>query len=250
MMSNNLKAILDFLYALGIITCVMSILISLFKGLINTDEMPSYLRKIKNSLVAVVLILTTSTTMSIMQGYYFNNGISFNDDTYFGVGKLPEDANLDLIDDNTSLNDNDKLGREVVIIDGDKYVVTSRDKKLYGKKLDGNYWEFSNMWSYGYEDMTVWVDALKYFNDCQGFTSGSDLTTKVQLYRVHKQSYDELSGVDDKGENGKKISEYLSVNDLESSTNYSKNTGYIINWHTYDQVKKDVESGDCYKLGV
>lgn len=249
MRSNNLKAILDFMYALGIITCVMSILISLFKGLINTDEMPSQLKKIKNSLIAVVLILTLTTTMSVMQSYFFNNGVSYTDDTYFGVGKLPPDANLDLIDDNTSLNDNDKLGREVVIINGEKYVVTSRDKQLYGKKND-NGWEFINMWVYGYEAMNVWVDALKYFNDCQGFTNGSDLTTKVQLYRVHKQAYDELSGVDDKGEHGKKISEYLSVNELESSTNYSKNTGYIINWHSYDEVKRDVESGDCYIPGV
>ena len=184
-----------------------------------------------------------------MQSYFFNNGVSYTDDTYFGVGKLPPDANLDLIDDNTSLNDNDKLGREVVIINGEKYVVTSRDKQLYGKKND-NGWEFINMWVYGYEAMNVWVDALKYFNDCQGFTNGSDLTTKVQLYRVHKQAYDELSGVDDKGEHGKKISEYLSVNELESSTNYSKNTGYIINWHSYDEVKRDVESGDCYIPGV
>ncbi len=250
MKSSNLQAILDFMYAFGIIACVISIFISLFKGLINNDEMPSHLKKIKNSLIAVVLILTISTTMSIIDGYFFNNGVSYTDDTYFGVGKLPNDANLELIDDNTSLNDNDKLGREVVIINGDKYVVTSRDKELYGKKTGDNTWEFLNMWAYGYEKMNVRVDALKYFNDCQGFSSGSDLTTKVQLYRIHKQSYDEFSGVDEKGENGKKISEYLSTTELESSTNYSKNTGYIINWHTYDEVKKDVESGDCYKLGV
>lgn len=249
MRSNNLKAILDFMYALGIITCVMSILISLFKGLMNTDEMPSQLKKIKNSLIAVVLILTLTTTMSVMQSYFFNNGVSYTDDTYFGVGKLPEGTGLKFIDDNTSLNDNDKQGREVVIIDGEKYVVTSRDKKLYGKKNE-NGWSFADMWIYGYEDMNVWVDALKYFNDCQGFTSGSNLTTKVQLYRVHKKEYYSFAGVDENGKNGKKISEYLSESDVDSSTRFSKNTGYIINWHSYDEVKRDVESGDCYKPGV
>lgn len=250
MESSNLQAILDFLYALGIIVCVMSILISLFKGLINNDEMPSHLKKIKNSLVAVVLIITVPTTFSIIQGYFFNNGVSYTGDTYFGIGKLPEGTGLDLIDDNTSLNDNDKEGREIVIIDGDKYVVTSRDKELYGKKGENGSWSFANIWFWGCEDMKVRVDTLKYFNDCQGFSGGSDLTTKVQLYRIHKESYDTFSGVDQNGKNGKKVSEYLGITDLETSSNYSKNTGYIINWHTYDQVKKDVASGDCYKLGV
>lgn len=249
MKSSNLQAILDFMYALGIIACVMSILISLFKGITNNEELSSHLRKIKNSLIAVVLIITISTTFSLIQGYYFNNGVSFTDDTYFGIGKLPEDAKLDLIDDNTSLNDNDKEGREVVIIDGEKFVVTSRDKKLYGKKNE-NGWSYADMWFFGYEDMNVWVDSLKYFNDCQGFTSGSDLTTKVQLYRVHKKEYYSFAGVDENGKNGKKISEYLSTTELNSSTRFSKNTGYIINWHSYDEVKRDVASGDCYKPGV
>ncbi|MBO5348530.1 MAG: hypothetical protein J6A89_01730 [Clostridia bacterium] len=249
MESSNLQAVLDFIYVFGIIACVMSILIALFKGLVDTDEMPVYLKKIKKSLIALVLVITISTTVSVTQNYFFSNGVSYSDDTYFGIGKLPENTGLEYIDDNTSLNDNDKEGREVVIIDGEKYVVTSRDKELYGKKQD-NGWSFADMYVYGYEDMKVRVDALKYFNDCQGFSSGSDLTTKVQLYRVHKEAYDSYSGVDDKGKNGKKISEYLSVKDLDSSTRFSKNTGYIINWHSYDEVKRDVESGDCYVPGV
>lgn len=243
MRSSNLQAILDFLYAFGIVCCVMSIFIVLFKGLVNNDEMQSYIKKIKNSIIAMVLIITTSTIFSLFQGYYFDNGIS--DDT-FGIGKIPDDATLDIINDDTTLNDNDKLGREVVIINGEKYVVTSRDKELYGKKKDDNSWEFINSWSYGYEKMNVRVDALKYFSDCQGFSCGADLTTKVQLYRIHKQAYDSFSGVDEKGKNGKKISEYLS----STEENHSKNTGYIINWHSYDEVKRDVESGDCYKLGL
>lgn len=250
MKSSNLQAILDFLYALGIITCVMSILISLFKGLMNSDEFPAQIKKIKNSLIAVVLIITISTTFSLIQGYYFNNGVAYTDNTYFGIGKLPSNTGLEFINDNTSLNDNDKEGREVVIIDGEKYVVTSGDKKLYGKKHDDGSWSCINMWVYGYEDMNVWVDELKYFNDCQGFSSGSDLTTKVQLYRVHKKEYYSFAGVDENGKNGKKIAEYLSVSEQNSSTRFSKNTGYIINWHSYDEVKRDVESGECYKVGV
>ena len=64
-MSDNLQQILNFIYLFGIITCIVSIFVSLLKGLMNTDELANQLKKIKNSLVALIMVLKTAGILLI-----------------------------------------------------------------------------------------------------------------------------------------------------------------------------------------
>ena len=190
-MSDNLQQILNFIYLFGIITCIVSIFVSLLKGLMNTDELANQLKKIKNSLVALIMVLTTATTINFTQDYFIaskNNG-------EFGIGTTTH--TFAQIDDNTSLNDEDKQGREIVIIDGQKYVVTDRNVKSFyiWQDEDTVYFSTNAPWEDADIVFTDGVDLLKKFSESQGLTNGSALTTKVAHFRASKSSYERLSGL-------------------------------------------------------
>lgn len=242
MNSDNLQQILNFIYLFGIITCIVSIFVSLLKGVINNDEFPNYLKKIKNSLVALILVLTTATIINFTQDYF----ILSKNSSDFGIGTTTH--TFAQIDDNTSLNDEDKQGREVVIIDGQKYVVTERNvKHFYVWKEDDNICYSCNApWGSTEIEFTDGVDILKKFSESQGITNGSNLTTKVAYFRASKNSYTILSGVVD-NKNGYSPSKYLQI---DPGTNSSQNMGYIFNTHSIDQIKKDIASGDIWKYGI
>jgi len=242
MNSDNLQQILNFIYLFGIMTCVVSIFISLLKGVMNTDEVPNHLKKIKNSLVALILVLTTATIINLIQDYF----ISSKNSSEFGIGTTTH--TFAQIDDNTSLNDEDKQGREIVIIDGQKYVVTDRNVKKFYIWHDENMVYYSTNAPWGNVDIefTEGVDILKKFSKSQGITNGASLTTEVAYFRASKSSYAILSGVtDNKG--GYAPSKYLQI---DPATNSSQNMGYIFNTHSIEQIKKDIASGDIWKYGV
>lgn len=241
-MSDNLQQILNFIYLFGIITCIVSIFVSLLKGLMNTDELANQLKKIKNSLVALIMVLTTATTINFTQDYFIaskNNG-------EFGIGTTTH--TFAQIDDNTSLNDEDKQGREIVIIDGQKYVVTDRNVKSFyiWQDEDTVYFSTNAPWEDADIVFTDGVDLLKKFSESQGLTNGSALTTKVAHFRASKSSYERLSGVTD-NKDGYAPSKYLQI---DPSTNCSQNMGYIFDTHSIEQIKKDIASGDIWKYGV
>lgn len=242
MNSDNLQQILNFIYLFGIITCMVSIFISLLKGVMNNDEMPNHLKKIKNSLVALILVLTTASIINFTQDYF----ILSKNSSDFGIGTTTH--TFAQIDDNTSLNDEDKQGREVVIIDGQKYVVTDRNiKKFYVWQEDGMiYYSINAPWKDCEVVFTEGVDVLKKFSESQGLTNGASLTTKVAYYRASKSSYITLSGVTD-NKNGYAPSQYLQI---DSATNSSQNMGYIFNVRSIEQIKKDIASGDIWRYGV
>lgn len=242
MNSDNLQQILNFIYLFGIITCMVSIFVSLLKGVMNNDEMPNHLKKIKNSLVALILVLTIATIINFTQDYF----ILSKNSSDFGIGTSTH--TFAQIDDNTSLNDEDKQGREIVIIDGQKYVVTDRNVKHFYVWQEENMIYYSTNAPWGNCDVvfTDGVDVLKKFSESQGLTNGSGLTTKVAYYRASKNSYEELSGVTD-NKNGYAPSQYLKI---DPATNSSQNMGYIFNTRSIEQIKKDINSGDIWRYGI
>ena len=242
MNSDNLQQILNFIYLLGIITCIISIFMALLRGVMNSDEMPNHMKKIKNSLIALVLVLTISTTINLTKDYFENSKNSEE----FGIGITTH--TFAQIDDDTSLNDKDKQGREIVIIDGQKYVVTERNIKHFYIWQEDNMIYYSTNARWGSVDIVFndGVDILKKFSESQGITNGSGLTTKVSFYRVSKNSYEILSGVVD-NKNGYEPSQYLQI---DPATNSSQNMGYIFNIHSVEQIKKDIETGDIWKYGI
>lgn len=242
MVSDNLQQLLNFIYLFGIILCIISIFILLLKGVMNNDEMPRNLSKIKNSLVALILIVTIASIINFTQDYF----ILSKNSSDFGIGTTTHI--FAQIDDNTSLNDEDKQGREVVIIDGQKYVVTDRNiNKFYIWQEDNiTYYSTNEPWRACEVIFTEGVDILKKFSEAQGITNGSDLTTKVAFYRASKSSYTILAGVID-NKSGYAPSKYLQI---DSTTNSSQNMGYIFNTRSIEQIKKDIASGDVWRYGI
>lgn len=141
--------------------CVLMIGIAVFK-ILTGDEMEyrKYLTRIRNGLIAFVLILTISTTKNLVLTYfpYVESADAIGDfssiQTSLTDGTLEKEAN-------------DKKGRWTISIDGDLYVKTDVKKINFGS--------FLNSWK---KD----VDVFKAYDECQGITSGSVAEEKYYMY--------------------------------------------------------------------
>lgn len=182
----NLKDVAQYLIILSGIACTMSILISLVKLLLNSDDSPIYYKRIKNSLIALILILTIVNIVNLTQKY-FSSAFQGSD---FGIGKINPNIEVATIDDTFKDNSKDVDGREVVFINNYKFVVV-RTKSMYISEWKG-YFYVGTLGTFesrnGYYLTNILVDELVPFADAQGFWKGTQ--SEIKALRLHKVEYE------------------------------------------------------------
>lgn len=153
--------IVNYLGYLAGFTCVLMIVIAVFK-ILTGDEMEyrKYLTRIRNGIIALILVLSISTIKNLVLDYF----------PYV----KSEDAIGDFSNIQGSLTDGilereakDKKNRWTISIDGEFYVKTGTKKVNFGS--------FMNSWK---KD----VDVFKAFDECQGVTSGAVAEEKFYMY--------------------------------------------------------------------
>jgi len=158
---SRIYHIVNYLGYLAGFACVLMIAVAVYK-ILTGDEMEyrRYLTRIRNGLVALVLILTISTTKNLVLTYfpYTQSADAIGDFSSIKVtvtdGVLEREAN-------------DKKGRWTIAIDGEYYVKTDVKKINFGS--------FLNSWK---KD----VDVFKAYDECQGITSGALAEEKYYMY--------------------------------------------------------------------
>ena len=153
--------IVNYLGYLAGFCCVLMIGIAVFK-ILTGDEMEyrKYLTRIRNGLIALVLVLTISTTKNLVLTYF--PYVESSD----AIGDFST-LQATLTDGTLEKEANDKKGRWTISIDGDLYVKTGVKKINFGS--------FLNSWK---KD----VDVFKTYDECQGITSGSVAEEKYYMY--------------------------------------------------------------------
>ena len=158
---SRIYHIVNYLGYLAGFCCVLMIGIAIFKILTGDElEYRKYLTRIRNGLIALVLVLTISTTKDLVLTYfpYVESADAIGDfsniQTSLTNGTLEKEAN-------------DKKGRWTISIDGDLYVKTGVKNINFGS--------FLNSWKKE-------VDVLKTYDECQGITSGSVAEEKYYMY--------------------------------------------------------------------
>lgn len=158
---SRIYHIVNYLGYLAGFACVLMIAVAVYK-ILTGDEMEyrRYLTRIRNGLVALVLILTISTTKNLVLTYfpYTQSADAIGDFSSIKVtvtdGVLEREAK-------------DKKGRWTIAIDGEYYVKTDVKKINFGS--------FLNSWK---KD----VDVFKAYDECQGITSGALAEEKYYMY--------------------------------------------------------------------
>ena len=158
---SRIYHIVNYLGYLAGFTCVLMIVVAVYK-ILTGDEMEykRYLTRIRNGIVALILILTISTTKNLVLNYfpYVQSADAIGDfssiQTSVTDGLLEREAK-------------DKKGRWTIAIDGEYYV------KPDVKKI--NFGSFLNSWKKE-------VDVFKAYDECQGITSGSLAEEKYYMY--------------------------------------------------------------------
>lgn len=215
---DNLKDIVSFLMIFSGVICATSILISLAKILLNSDDSIVYVKRIKNSLVALVLVLTVVNIVNVTQRYF--SSISDSD---FGIGKISQDIEIATIDDTFKDSSKDKDGREVVFINNYKFVVMNT-KQIYISEWNNGFQvgTLSNtqiISGYALDNnlylTNIYVDELVSFIDGQGFWGGR--TSEIKALRVHLDEYDNNKNKD--------VDEYTKPFDESGN---SQNAGTLI----------------------
>lgn len=233
----------NFLLTFSGIICAITILICLFKGVMNSDEMPKYIQKIKNSLIALILILTVTNIVNIIKTYFLSSEI--------GIGKTNNSFNT--ISDSLKTNDTDKLGREVVFINNEKYVVTNRNEDLYigvdSYAVSSNLFDHTVSNILGYEKTNLKVDVLKKFGECQDKPMYGGFS-KAVYYRLSKAEYGKKAGIKDgkvnNEENRVPIDGYAKIN----SQGDSENMGLILQRFSMDMVRTGYNQGWLNQNGI
>lgn len=153
--------IVNYLGYLAGFCCVLMIGMAVFK-ILTGDEMEyrKYLTRIRNGLIALVLVLTISTTKNLVLTYF--PYVESSD----AIGDFST-LQATLTDGTLEKEANDKKGRWTISIDGDLYVKTGVKKINFGS--------FLNSWK---KD----VDVFKTYDECQGITSGSVAEEKYYMY--------------------------------------------------------------------
>lgn len=158
---SRIYHIVNYLGYLAGFACVLMIAVAVYK-ILTSDEMEyrRYLTRIRNGIVALILILTISTTKNLVLTYfpYTQSADAIGDFSSIKVtvtdGVLEREAN-------------DKKGRWTIAIDGEYYVKTDVKKINFGS--------FLNSWK---KD----VDVFKAYDECQGITSGALAEEKYYMY--------------------------------------------------------------------
>lgn len=164
------KEIVGFLQWIAGISCVVSILISIFKIVTEEDTRGTYIIRIKHSLIALVLIFTISIIINLVPTYFTNANI--------GIGKIDKNNKALMISD--SVEDKDSQKREIVYIAGQKCVVTDVNQELFYKK-NGDDITFTPF-PFMAKNTGIKVDIIRKFSSSQGIFKGVD--SQIVAYRV------------------------------------------------------------------
>lgn len=167
--------------------------ILMIKTATDTDNKVKHLKLTKHLIIATVLI-TLSLTLVEIPKHYFGSTVEITNggSSEMTIGKI---------------EDKDCQGREVVNIDGRRYVVTDTNKKIVSMSEDEALSE-----AYGINiggNMIENVSYLRQFGECQGIWKG--FYAKVEYYRdsegcifPSKSTYAEYQAIKEqtKGVNG------------------------------------------------
>lgn len=139
--------------------------ILMIKTATDVDNKAKYLKLTKHLIIATILI-TLSLTLVEIPKHYFGSTVEITDGqgTQITFGKI---------------EDKDCKDREVVNIDGRRYVVTDTNKKIVSMSDDEELSE-----AYGINiggNMVENISYLRPFGDCQGFWKG--FYAKIEYYR-------------------------------------------------------------------
>lgn len=158
---SRIYYIVNYLGYLAGFCCVLMIAIAVFKILTGDEgEHRKYLTRIKNGLIALILVLTISTTKNLVLTYFPY------EQSADAIGDFST-IQATLVDGTLEKEANDKKGRWTISIDGDLYVKTDTKKINFGS--------FFNSWKKE-------VDVFKAYDECQGATSGMLAEEKYYLY--------------------------------------------------------------------
>lgn len=224
---DTVKDLARYLQIISGIFGAMAIFVCLIKMISAGDEAQNYIKKIKNILIALVLIYSATMIVNLVTHYF--------DTSQLSVGSKPSDVTIPKIAGTSTFSDKDKNGREIVVIDGIKCVVYKTNQTIYYKySSDGsiqfsvNGYESDDSYSgYRWYKVNAKVDLIKKYSDSQGITSG--FWGNIMGIRVsntgnipnHKEgepyqmgtNYDEDSG---------------SVSGIGNGTLWSENVGHLL----------------------
>lgn len=141
---------------MGITIGGITFLIFVIKMGVDPDNKAKYSKLAKNTVVASILITLSLTLLQIPKDY-FGETVGIADD---GISDVTF----------AKIEDKDCQNREVVNIDGKRYVITDKNKKIAALTDNDSLHEAFGLYSSGkvVEDVCY----LRLFNDCQGFWKG------------------------------------------------------------------------------
>lgn len=153
---ETLKEIIGVLRNVGIAIGGITFIILLIKMSTEPDNKARYIKLAKNTIIASVLITISLTLLQIPKDF-FGAPIGIADE---GVSDITF----------AKIEDKDCQGREIVNIDGKRYVVTDTEKKIASLTDNESLHEAFGL--YSTDKVIENVCYLRAFNDCQGFWKG------------------------------------------------------------------------------
>lgn len=162
---ETLQEIIGVLRNVGVAIGGITLIILLIKMTTEPDDKAKYIKLIKNTIIASILITISLTLLQIPKDF-FGEAVGIADE---GTGDITF----------AKIEDKDCQGRETVNIDGKRYVVTDTEKKIAALTDDEVLHEAFGIYSTG--KVVENVCYLRPFNDCQGFWKG--FYADIEYYR-------------------------------------------------------------------
>lgn len=167
---------------LGVIAgagCLAMIVYAFFKIILSEEqETNKYLRRIKNGIIAFVLILSITVITNLVTKYF-----SPNIDGETSIGEFRKHRYA-MNDQGIASDMTDKDNRTMITIDGQVYVETASNKKI---DLNAGWGQFN-----------IYGSVYKLYSECQGATGGSLADDQYYIYweqgDVNKENYDKYKG--------------------------------------------------------
>ena len=162
---ETLQEIIGVLRNVGVAIGGITLIILLIKMTTEPDDKAKYIKLIKNTIIASILITISLTLLQIPKDF-LGEAVGIADE---GTGDITF----------AKIEDKDCQGRETVNIDGKRYVVTDTEKKIAALTDDEVLHEAFGIYSTG--KVVENVCYLRPFNDCQGFWKG--FYADIEYYR-------------------------------------------------------------------
>lgn len=149
---QTLDDVTNYLIILAGLAAVLMILVSIFKIMLGDEgDSKKYINRIKNGLIAFVLVISISNIKTLILNYFPYEQSST------AIGDF-SNIKTSLLDGTLEEKYEDVQGREVIKIDDQYYVKTDEKKVNLGSWINS---------------FKINVGIYKLFDDCQGLTKGS-----------------------------------------------------------------------------